>query len=119
MAERILWSGNTVLPAPVALSINDEIIWSSSTGRSAAGDMIGDVIAEKKNLDIEWRFLTEDELSTIKNVMTAGFFPFSFRDDGVELTITSYRGTLSKEVLGYIGDGIYWYRSAKVTIIQR
>lgn len=119
MPNRILWSGNTDLPAPVSLSIGDEIIWSSSTGRSASGYMIGDVVAEKKTLNIEWAFLTEEEVALIKSVMVAGFFPFSFRDDGLNLTIESYRGTLSKEVLGYIGDGYYWYRRVKVTVIQR
>ena len=119
MADRILWSGDIVLPAPVTLSVSDEIIWSSSTGRSAAGTMIGDIVAEKKNLNIEWAFLTEEEVMQIKNVLVAGFFPFSFHDDGIDLTIESYRGTLSKEVLGNIGDGYYWYKSVKVTVIQR
>ena len=45
MAKRILWSGNTTLPAPTEITVNDEIIWSSNTGRSTSGEMIGDVIA--------------------------------------------------------------------------
>lgn len=81
--------------------------------------MIGDVIAQKKNISISWGVLTESELALIKNVMIAGFFPISFRDDGVNLTIQSYRGTLTKEQLGYIGDGVFYYRSATVNIIQR
>lgn len=119
MAERVLWSGSTTLPAPTEMSIDDEIIWSSSTGRSAAGYMIGDVVAEKKTLDISWAFLTEEEVALIKSVMIAGFFPISFHDDGLNLTLESYRGTMSKEVLGNIGDGHYWYKSVKVTVIQR
>ena len=81
--------------------------------------MIGDVIAQKKNVTISWGVLTEAELDVIKDVMTAGFFSISFRDDGVNLTIRAYRGTLTKEQLGYIGDGIFYYRSATVNIIQR
>ena len=81
--------------------------------------MIGDVIAQKKNISISWGVLTESELALIKSVMIAGFFPISFRDDGVNLTIQSYRGTLTKEQLGYIGDGVFYYRSATVNIIQR
>lgn len=119
MARKILWSGNTTLPSPTQISVNDEIIWSSNTGRAANGDMIGDVIAQKKNISIQWGVLTEAELAVIKSVMIAGFFPISFRDDGVNLTIQSYRGTLTKEQLGYIGDGIFYYRSATVNIIQR
>lgn len=119
MAKRILWSGNTTLPAPTEITVNDEIIWSSNTGRSASGEMIGDVIAQKKNISIKWGVLTESELVIIKNVLTVGYFPFSFHDDGIDLTISSYRGTLSKEQLGWLGDGIFYYKSASVSVIQK
>ena len=79
----------------------------------------GDVIAEKKDLSIKWGFLTEGSVKLIKNTLVAGYFPFSFHDCGVDITIESYRGTLSKEHLGDIGDGEYWYKSVSVDIIQR
>lgn len=119
MAKKILWSGSTVLPAPTSLTVNDEIIWSSDTGRTLSGYMVGEVIAEKKNLSIKWEFITESDVKLIKDTLIPGFFPFSFRDDGVEFIIESYRGTLSKEHIGELGDGYYWYRSVSVDIIQR
>lgn len=119
MGKKILWSGSITLPAPVQMKVDDEIIWSSNTGRSASGEMIGDVITQKKNVSITWGILTETELALIKKVMIAGFFPISFRDDGLDMTISSYRGTLTKDVLGYIGDGAFYYRSASVSIIQK
>lgn len=119
MAKRILWSGGTVLPAPVEISVNDEIIWSSNTGRTANGTMAGDIVAEKKTVNIKWGVLTESELAVIKRVMTAGFFPFSFHDDGIDITIHSYRGTLSKEQIGWLGDGVFYYKSASVSVIQQ
>ena len=106
-------------PSPVSISVNDQIIWSANTGRSASGSMIGDVVAEKKDIAIKWGILTETELAAIKKIMVAGFFPISFHDDGIDLTITTYRGNLTKEVLGYIGDGIFYYKSASVSIIQK
>lgn len=115
----ILKSGDIVLPAPTALTISDEIIWTSDTGRTLAGTMVGDVVAEKKNLNIKWEFITEQDIKLIKSRLIAGFFPFTFRDDGLDITISAYRGTLSKEVLGDIGDGYYWYRSVTVDMIQR
>ena len=115
----ILRAGDVTLPAPVSLSISDEIIWTSDTGRTLSGYMIGDVIAEKKNLAIKWGFLTEKEVKLIKNNLIAGFFPLTFRDDGIDITIETYRGTMSKEQLGDIGDGNFWYRSVSVDIIQR
>lgn len=119
MARRILWSGSTTLPAPVEISVNDEIIWSSNTGRTANGKMVGDIVAEKKTVNIKWGVLTESELAVIKRVMIAGFFPFSFRDDGIDITIDSYRGTLSKEQIGWLGDGVFYYKSASVSVIQQ
>lgn len=119
MEKRVLWSGSITLPDPVSLSIDDEIIWSSDTGRILSGLMVGDSIAEKKTLNIKWEMLPESDIVLIKNTLTAGFFPVSFHDDGIDMTIESYRGTLSKEQLGWLSDGIFWYRSASVDIIQR
>lgn len=118
MDKKIIWSGDVVLPAPVTLKISDEIIWSEDTGRTLSGLMIGDVVAEKKNLSITWGFLTENDIKLIKSRMIAGFFPFSFRDDGINITVSAYRGTLSREILGWMGEE-YMYRSANVDIVQR
>ena len=115
----ILKCGSTVLPAPMSITSGDEIIWSKNTGRTTNGDMAGDVIAEKKTLDIRWGILTEAEVQLIKQKITTGFFPITFRDDGISMTINTYRGSLSKEHMGYVGDGIYYYRSATAQIVQK
>lgn len=115
----VIKAGGVELPAPVSLKINDEIIWSSDTGRALDGTMIGDVVAEKKNISINWGFMTENDYILIKNNLIAGFFPITVHDDGSDITIDTYRGTLSKEAVGDIGDGNYWYRSVTVQIIQQ
>lgn len=117
--REILKSGDIVLPSPVSLTVNDELIWTEETGRLMNGYMAGGVIAEKKNLSIKWGILTEAEVVLLKNRLCPGFFPFTFRDDGVLITIESYRGTMSKEQLGWLGDGIFWYRSVSVDVIER
>lgn len=115
----LLKCGNTILPSPVKMTVSDEIIWSSDTGRTLDGTMMGDVVAEKKNLGIEWAWLTEEEAALIKNCLVAGFFPLTFREYGMDITIESYRGTMSKDVGGNIGDGKFYYKSISVDIIQR
>lgn len=115
----VLKCGNINLPSPVKMSVDDEIIWSSDTGRALDGIMMGDVVAEKKNLGIEWAWLTEQEATLIKNNLIAGFFPITFRDYGIEVTIESYRATISKDVGGNIGDGNFYYKSVSTSIIQR
>lgn len=119
MARDILKSGGIVLPAPVSITVNDELIWTSETGRVMSGEMVGTVVAQKKNIGLKWGVLTESEMNLIKSKLCTGFFPFTFRDDGAMLTITAYRGTLSKEQLGWLSDGIFYYKSASVDIIQR
>lgn len=103
----------------VSIKADDEIIWSANTGRTASGKMIGTVIAEKKNLEFAWGVLTDAQVKKIKRYMCAGFFKLCFHDTGEDLEIDGYRGTLSKEHLGYIGDGIYYYRSTTVSFVQQ
>ncbi len=117
--KEILTAGGTALPAPVSMTINDELIWTSDTGRLMNGAMAGEVVAEKKNISLKWGILTEAEMSQIRNRIVNGFFPVTFRDDGIDMTVTVYRGTLSKEVLGRLSDGIFYYKSATVDLIER
>ncbi len=114
-----LKAGSVNLPEPVEISTSDEIIWSSNTGRTTNAQMVGDVIAEKKTLNIKWGILKESDVALIKANIKTGFFPITFRDDGLELTINTYRGTLTREHIGYLTDGIYYYRSVSVTVIEQ
>lgn len=41
MGREILKAGGVVLPAPVSITVNDEIIWSADTGRTMSGQMVG------------------------------------------------------------------------------
>ena len=107
------------LPSPVQITVNDEIIWSSDTGRSSSGIMIGDIIAEKKNVAIQWGVLTASEVKKISKNVKAGFFSFVFEDEGEEVSITVYRATTVKEQLGKLTDGIMYYKSVSTSFIQK
>lgn len=113
-----LKAGSVVLPAPVSISINNEIIWTSDTGRTLSGRMIGDVVATKETLSIKWGVLTEEQATLLKRYLVPGFFPLTFHDVGEDVTMESYRGTLALNQLGYPGGKLY-YESASVDIIQR
>lgn len=112
-------NGNMELPAPVNLSIGSEIIWSSNIGRISTGKMIGDVIAEKEKLSITWGILTKSEYDTIKNAIKAGYWPLEINVDGEPYTINAYRGALTRVPMGQLGDGIYYYKSATVEIVEQ
>ena len=74
----ILKAGGVVLPAPVSISVNDEIIWTSDTGRTMDGTMVGDPVADKKTVSIKWGVLPESEVALIKRTLVAGFFRLPF-----------------------------------------
>lgn len=115
----ILTANGVALPAPVEIIVNDEIIWSSSTGRAADGTMLGDVIAEKKNISVKWGVLKAQDVKKISKNVKAGFFTLRFEDEGEEVEIKCYRGTTTKEQIGELSDGIFWYKSVSSSMIQK
>lgn len=107
------------LPAPVQITAGNEIIWSSNTGRSSTGKMVGDVIAEKQTLTVTWGILTSAQFNLIKANLKAGFFILNVNVDGTPVSLSRYRGTLTSEPMGQLGDGKYYYRSASTDIVQQ
>ena len=109
------------LPSPIVLEVNNELIWSSNTGRSigagSAGLMVGDVIANKRTVHIEWGVLTNAEFNTIANNMPNGFFPFRIQLDSSNTDITVYHGTLKRTMLGSPDSD--FYSSAQVDVIEQ
>lgn len=102
------------LASPVSISNSDEIIWSSGTGRSANGQMSGDVIANKKTIQISWGILTQDEYNAIRNI-PSGFF------NAVVLgqSIRAYRSTISGSCLGTFSDGVTYYNDVSTSFIEQ
>lgn len=115
----LLSVGGVGLPSPTSLQIDDEIIWSSDSGRDLSGLFAGDVVTSKKTITVGWEFLTEKEVALLQSKLIAGYFPLTFRDGGEVLTIETYRGTLSKVALGYIGDDIFYYKAVSCKLVQR
>lgn len=107
------------LPAPSTISVGDEILWSSNTGRSSTGKMIGDVIAEKETLNIKWQYITAAEKNIIKTALSTGFFPIEINIDGNPYAITVYRGTLKYEAMGRLDDGIYYFKEVSTDIVEQ
>lgn len=115
----ILQRGSVALPTPVSISINNEIIWSSNTGRIAtSGKMVGDVVANKETVSITWGVLTQAQLNTIETNLPSGFFEITI-NLGKTHTLTVYRGTLASSYLGKLSDGIHYYTSASVDLVQQ
>lgn len=112
-------NGMIDLPAPVTISVGNQIIWASNTGRSGTGKMLGDVIAEKDTLDIKWGYLKAAEFNIIKTSLRAGFFSLQVNIDGTPIVLPHYRGTITSEPLGQLGDGIYYFKSAGCSVVEQ
>jgi hypothetical protein len=116
----ILTCSGKTMPCPISIKSGDEIIWSSNTGRTSTGKMVGDVVAEKKDIEIVWAYLRDSDIKKIKAGMPVGFFKTTFYEAGEEITFTGYRGTITKNDIGNIGDGLgHCYDSVSVSIVQQ
>jgi len=109
MAEII--AGGTALPSPTGIQVDDEIIWSSDSGRDLSGLFSGDVIAQKKSVTVTWGVLTAAEVAQIQNSLTAGYLSVTIQDAAGAVT-------LSKVLLGTIA-GTTYYKSVSCKIVQR
>lgn len=102
------------------LTITKEKIWSSNTGRSASGEIIGDLIAIKYKLQCEWPPLTRQQAKIVDAAISPAFFTVRFLDPGTNTAVTKnfYAGTPTYPIYSYV-DGIKTYVGVKVDLIEK
>ena len=102
--------------------ISREKIWSANTGRTAAGKMVGTVVAVKTTIKIKWPPLTPDQVAVIESAVSDGdnpFVPVKFTDaTGVTVTKTMYFGTPTYTVYSW-ANGRQYLRDVSVTGIEQ
>ena len=95
--DRYLFFGNVRVKTPSVVKLGNEKIWSQNTARAASGRMVGDIIAIKKTIHIEWAHATPEEVSLINSFISdisSAFFDVTFPDETfTEVTKTVYAGT--------------------------
>lgn len=104
------------LPSPTKISIGDEIIWTSDTGRTLAGLMVGGIIDTKETLSIEWSWLEKQAFDVVNGAIHGAKF-FSVLVEALDIDMTAYRGAITK-VPRNVGEDVY-YETASVDFIQR
>ena len=107
-------------PALEGVTISREKIWSSNTGRTTSGRMVGTVVAVKTTLKIKWPPLTPDQAAVIENAVSGGsFVPVRFTDaTGATVTKTMYFGTPSYTVYSW-ADGVQYIKDVTVDGIEQ
>ncbi|MCC8063770.1 MAG: hypothetical protein LIO70_01635 [Clostridiales bacterium] len=115
--------GGVKMPTPAleGLTITREKIWSSDTGRTASGKMVGTIVAVKTKVAIKWPVLTMDEVETIEGAVSSStpFVTMTYTDmTGAVTTKTVYFGTPSYTVYSY-ADGTQYVKDVTVDGIER
>lgn len=77
-------------PRKEGVTITDEPIWAGNTGRNAKGKMIGELVAWKTTVEVEWPVLSFSEAKKIRNaIVNAGsFFPIEYYDFSADTAVT-------------------------------
>lgn len=77
-------------PKKEGVTITDEPIWASNTGRSASGKMIGDIVAWKTTVAVQWPPLSFSESQKIVNALkgAGAFFNIEYNDFNAGTTVT-------------------------------
>ncbi len=94
-----LYIGGVKMPTPAleGMTISREKIWSSDTGRTASGKMVGTIVSIKTTVKIKWPPLTMDEVKVIEGAVSSQDTPFTtlkYTDmTGSTVTKTVYFGT--------------------------
>lgn len=117
----MIYINNILMPSPKSMDIKKEPIWSKNTSRTASGDMVGDIIAYKYNIDIVWPTLSASDVKKIENSITqSAFFNVGFIDPATNILTTKsfYAGTPTYPVYSY-ANGLKTYSGMSVTFIQQ
>ncbi|MBR2528806.1 MAG: hypothetical protein IKE58_10105 [Blautia sp.] len=111
--------GGAVMPTPKlgGVTVKQEKIWSKKTGRgNQDGLMLGDIVAIKTTVSIQWGPLTRAERQTIESACASAFFNVSYPEEGVSGTF--YAGTPSFTTYSHV-QGYKQYSSGQVDLIMQ
>lgn len=109
-------------PKQNGVSITDEPVWASNSGRSTTGKMIGDIVTWVTTISVTWPPLSFEEAKkirdTIKNAGT--FFSIKYHDFDTNTLVEKkvYASSLPR-VLSSVAPGIEQYDGIAVTFTEQ
>lgn len=112
------------MPTPKleGVTLGTQKIWSKNTGRTANGTMVGDIIALKKTISIEFPPLDAKNIELLESVLSNKSLPFFTVSvfDGVTEIISKkvYADAPSYKIYSF-AEGIRFYTGYKVELIER
>ena len=106
------------IPTPSDYSVGIQDI--SKAERNANGTMIIERVATKRKIELAWKFLSKDQLSTLFNMVSPVFFTVEYidpQDNGIK-SGTFYCGDRAAGALDFI-DGNIRYKDIKFNLVER
>lgn len=95
------------LPEPVAITYDQNKIWSANTGRLDSGYFVGDLIAIKRKLNIQWGPQTAEDARKILNAVNQQFVTINYTaEDGTEKSGEFYWGDATGEAYNFTVEHI-------------
>lgn len=112
-----------VMPAPAlqGVTITSEKVWSSDTGRTSSGKMVGTLVAVKSKIAIRWPLLTMEQAGIIEAAVSGsgGFVPMEYTDmAGKTVEKTVYFGPPTYTIYS-LADGLQYVLDAAVDGIEQ
>lgn len=105
---------------PTPSTFNPSIMNLSNSERNANGMMIMEIIAQKQKLELSWKIISAEKLSSVLNLIDSTFFQVEYPNPKTNKTTTKtmYCGDRTVGVMSYI-DGEIKYKDFKVNFIER
>ena len=120
----VLKINGKTMPTPKhnGVTISENKIWSTNTGRSMNGEMQGTIIAIKKKAEIEFPLLTPSQVDLINNEVSNISKPFipveiTYPTGGTK-TFNAYAGDIAHPVYGLV-KGVHCVVGFKLDLIER
>lgn len=119
--KNALYVDDVLMPEPTAIAPKYNRLWAQESGRTASGNWVGRIQAEKWGLDVTWQYISRDDVKTLMNaLLTKAYVTIKFHSPMLdkEKTITCYAGDITVPVYCYALDEIM-YEDLTVTIVER
>ena len=92
----------------------------TKSNRAASGKMMMDIIAAKQRVDCVWKMVTDNELKSIIDTITANkpFFSLQYPDAGGSKSMTCYAGDIVTS-LWHTKNGVRYWEEVQVPFIEQ
>jgi hypothetical protein len=106
------------LPTPSSYGVGIQDL--SKAERNAKGTMIIERIATKRTIQIEYKYLSKDDLSKVLKALSGTYFNVTYLDPQINgnRTASFYCGDRSMGMIDFV-DGIPRYKDIQFNLIER